>query len=286
MINRREFLQCSSAIGISCIDPPVAVPPAANYHLIQTDTLNSWSVADPIEWSLQNADQPILARAADRLGKLTNEDNERIVRLVVRRCGLNLVDIQSNQVTVHYWSDQLADLRPFFKASGLASPDVQVTLINRKTEVFAHKIGDEFRYGERLAEDFSVELLTSKWHHRFVNQPDDQQAVPGSRAGFAWEGLEDGQIPWAAMKSAWRRMQPIICLNCDQPNILVNFGLPQVSFFRHAPRFISVCPKCQRSFVDDSITDVTGWMATNLDQGVRPGFRVVFGNRVERLASS
>jgi len=270
MINRREFLQSTSAIGVFCILPQIPVPPAANFHLIQTDTLNSWSVTDPVEWSLQNVDQPILARAADRLGKLTNQDDQRIVRLVVRRCGLNLVEIQSNQVTVHYWSDQLADLRPFFKASGLASPEVRVALVNRKTEVIAHKTGDEFRFGQRVAQDFPIEQITSKWQNRLVNQPDDDQAVPMSRSGYAWDGVEYGEIPWAAIKSAWRRMQPIICLNCDQPNILVNFGLPRVSFFRHAPRFISVCAKCQRSFLDDSITDVGGWMEANLDEDVRP----------------
>ncbi len=91
------------------------------------------------------------------------------------------------------------------------------------------------------------------------------------------------------MKSAWRRMQPIICLNCDHPSILVNFGFPRISFFRHAPRFISVCPTCQRSFLDDSITDVGGWMEANLDQGVRPGLEpglnVVSGNSVEGLGA-
>ncbi len=274
MINRREFLQSTSAIGVSCILPQIPVPPAANFQLIQTETLTSWSVTDPVEWSLQNADQPILARAADRLGKLTKEDDQRIVRLVVRRCGLNLVEIKSNQVTVHYWSDQLADLRPFFKSSGLASPDVQVTLVNRKTEATAHKTGDEFRFGKRVAQDFPMEQFTSKWLNRFLVKSDDHQAVPGSNSGFAWDGLEDGEIPWAAMKSAWRRMQPIICLNCDQPNILVNFGLPRVSFFRHAPRFISVCPTCQRSFLDDPITDVGGWMEANLDEDVRPRFEI------------
>jgi hypothetical protein len=281
MNNRRELLQSTAAVSVSSILPQIPVPPTANFHLIRTDTLTSWAVTDPIEWSLQNADQPILARAADRLGKLTKEDDQRIVRLVVRRCGLNLVEIQSNQATVHYWSDQLADLRPFFKSSGLASPDVQVTLVNRKTEMTAHKTGDEFRFGQRVAPDFPIEQITSKWHNRFLVESDDHQAVPGSNSGYAWKGVEYAEIPWAAMKSAWRRMQPIICLNCDQPSILVNFGLPRVSFFRHAPRFISVCVKCQRSFLDDSITDVGGWMEANLDEEVRPGLNIVSGNRVE-----
>jgi len=128
-----------------------------------------------------------------------------------------------------------------------------------------------------------MEQITSKWQNRFVNQSDDHQAVPMSNSGFAWDGLEDGEIPWAAIKSAWRRIQPTICLNCDQPNILVNFGLPRVSFFRHAPRFISVCPKCQRSFLDDWITDVGGWMEANLDEGVRPGLKIVSVKSVEGL---
>jgi hypothetical protein len=140
--------------------------------------------------------------------------------------------------------------------------------------VTAHKAGDGFRYGERLSQDFSVEQFTSKWHNRFVNQPDDHQAVPMSNSGYAWHGLKKGQIPWAAMKSVWRRIQPINCLNCDRPNILVNFGFPRVSFFRHAARFISVCPKCQRSFVDDSISDVGDWLAANLEADFMPNGKV------------
>jgi hypothetical protein len=150
MINRRNFLQSTTGIGVSCILPKIPVPPVANFHLIRTDTLASWSVTDPVEWSFRNADQPIPARAADRLGKLTNEDDQRVIRLVVRRCGLNLVEIKSNQVTVHYWSDQLADLRPFFKASELASPDVQATLINRKTEVTQRSLGKRPTQGRRV----------------------------------------------------------------------------------------------------------------------------------------
>ena len=39
-----------------------------------------------------------------------------IIRLVVRRCRLNLLELRPNQVVVHYWSRHgQADLRPFFK---------------------------------------------------------------------------------------------------------------------------------------------------------------------------
>ncbi len=76
-------------------------------------------------------------------------DSDRIIRLVVRRCGLNLIEANSNQVTVQHWSQQLANLRPFFKAHHLTSSDVQVTLIDRKKETTADKTGDDFLYGHQ-----------------------------------------------------------------------------------------------------------------------------------------
>ena len=122
MTNRGDFLQSTAAVSVSCILPEIPVPPAANFQLIRTDTLAFWSITDPVDWSLRNADQLILARAADHLGKLTKEDDQRVIRLIVRRCGLNLVENKSNQVTVQYWSDQLADLRPFLRRQGWQVP--------------------------------------------------------------------------------------------------------------------------------------------------------------------
>ncbi len=133
MTNRREFLQTTATIAGSLLLPKAGFAmPSSNFHFIHTDTLNSWPVLDPVHWSLQNAYEPILARAAEGLAKLTLNDGERIIRLVIRRCSLNLLEVQGNKVHVQFWGQQgLADLRPFFKAHVLARPEIEVVLRDR-----------------------------------------------------------------------------------------------------------------------------------------------------------
>lgn len=130
MTNRREFLQASAAIaGASIVPHNLFASPTPSHYFIQTKTLNSWPISNPAQWCLDHKLDPILVRACDGLRNLVAEDADRIIRLVVRRCGLNLVEVQANRVTVHHWPQQIADLRPFFKDYRLPSPDVQVTLL-------------------------------------------------------------------------------------------------------------------------------------------------------------
>jgi hypothetical protein len=283
MTNRREFLQVSAAIAGASFVPHslFAAPTIPAHHFIQATTLNSWSIPNPAQWCLDHKHDPILERACDGLCSLSINEPDRIIRLVVRRCGLNLIAVKPNQVTIHHWSQQLADLRPFFKNHGLTSPDVQVTLLERKKEIVTNKTGDDFLYGLPIAQDFPIELFLTKWGNRFQIEADDHQAALMTNSGFAWNGLENGQIPWSALKSAWQRSQPTSCLNCSGETILVNFGFRQVSVFNRSPNFVSVCPKCRRSFIDDSIKDVAGWMVTNLKTDFCLIGEVVWGKRVE-----
>src|SRR5438105_14929391 len=107
---------------------------------------------------------------------------------------------------------------------------------------------------------------------RFVQEADDWSAVPGTSSGFGWEGIEDNCIPWAALKSAWRRSAPTICQNCDTPTILTNFGLRPVGMFNRSPNFVHVCETCRRSFKDELAKNVGAWIVANIDAGVRPGY--------------
>ena len=75
-------------------------------------------------------------------------------------------------------------------------------------------------------------------------------------------------------------------MNCDQPTLLSNFGLRQVGMFNRSPNFIHVCGACRRSFRDESVRDVAGWMALNLDAEVLPGFEMVWNRRVKWEAKS
>jgi hypothetical protein len=282
MTNRREFLQATATLaGASLVPHKLFASPTPTHHFIQATTLNSWPIVNPAQWCLDHKHDPVLERAYDGLRSLSVNDEDRIIRLVVRRCGLNLIEVNPKQVLIHHWSQQLADLRPFFKEHLLTSPDVRVTLIDRKKEIATIKTGDDFLYGQTIAKDFPIELFVSKWNSRFQREHDDHLAAPKTNSGLAWDGLELGQIPWTALKSAWQHSQSASCLNCSGETILVNFGFRQVGVFNRSPNCISVCPHCRRSFVDDSIKDVAEWMAVNLETDFCPVGEVVWGKRVE-----
>ena len=282
MTTRRRFLKSTAAAIAALILPKsLFARTPDHFFFIHADSCNSWPVADPVAWSLANAHEPVLARAAEGLAKLTANDGERIVRLVVRRSRLNLIELQLGQVTVHHWGQHRADLRPFFKANGLATKEIEVVLRDRKKEIITTQTGDSFLYGDRLAHDFPLDLFQEKWVRRFEREVDDWQAAPGTSSGFAWEGIEDNRIPWAALKAAWRRAAPTICQNCDTPTILVNFGLRPVGMFSRSPDFVHDCGACRRSFRDESVTDVAGWIASSLDAEAQPGYDMVWGRRMK-----
>jgi len=279
--SRRHFLQVATATLTAWLLPHrlFATPADPRFHFLQIDSQHSWPVADPVTWALQNQGQPILERAADGLAKLTPTDGERVIRLVVRRCGLNLLELQPGLVVVHHSASNQADLRPFFKQHRLARPEITVQLRDRKKGSTTTKTGDDFLYGEKIATDFPLDLFVRKFANRFTHEPDDWQAAPNTNSGFAWEGIEDGQIPWAALKSAWRRAAPGVCLNCSGQTVLVNFGLPWTGMLSRSPRFESVCGQCLRVFRDETV-DVARWMAASLDADVQPGYEMVWGKRV------
>jgi len=230
---------------------------------------------------LENAHVPILKRASIGLCKLTTNDEDWIIRLIVRRCSLNLIEIHPEHVVVHHWGSHLADLKPFFKSNGFARPEVSVLLKDRKREAVVEQPGGDFLYGNSIATDFDLELFQSKWARRFVQEADDWQAVPASSSGFAWDGLPDGSIPWAAMRSAWRRSAPGVCLNCSGETFWMIFGLRPVGQFNRSPNFVSVCRACLRSYRNESVKDVRAWIVDNLDAEVRPDAEMVWRKRLK-----
>ena len=83
----------------------------SHFFFLHAPSGESWEVADPVQWCVDNAHQPILEPARERLLTLTAADRERIVRLVARRCKLNLIEIQPARVVIHHWGeDGLGDL--------------------------------------------------------------------------------------------------------------------------------------------------------------------------------
>jgi hypothetical protein len=212
--------------------------------------------------------------------KLTPADGQRIVRLVTRRCGLNLLELHPGRVVVHHWGQQgIADLRPFFKQHGLARHHVEVVLLDRKREVTTLQHGDDFLFGERLAPFWPWKVYRTKWQRRTVKEPDDWTAAPHTWSGFAWNGVEPNRIPCAALKSGWQRTTAPLCLNCDRPTLLTNFGFPWSGMFNRRPFFLRVCGRCRRLFEDRSVKDVPRWMVANPDAEVWLDYDMVWDGR-------
>ena len=66
MTNRREFFQTTAAIAGSFILPAsLFATPSSNFHFLHVDSYKDWPLTDPVQWFLQNAYEPILARAAE-----------------------------------------------------------------------------------------------------------------------------------------------------------------------------------------------------------------------------
>jgi hypothetical protein len=280
MMDRRDFLKTIAVASLPL--PLIRLDGKSPASFFLTPTGECRPVNDPVAWILANARQPFLERAKERLLQLSPSDHTRILRLVTRRCHFNLIEIEPQRVVVHHWGRTgLADLRPFFKQQRLTGPKVEIVLVDRKREVSTVKPGDDFLYGERLAPDWPLSAYLQKWERRDQLERDDWTAAPGTCSGFAWVGITPNRIPWAAMKSAWRRATPFQCPNCGQPTILVNFGLVQVGMCNRLANFIHVCHRCSRSFKDYSIGEVKPWLVKNLDAEVWPDHELIWGNLVK-----
>ena len=71
-----------------------------SYWFIHARTGDCWAVDDPVSWSLENAREPVLEEASKRLLTLDTNDPQRVIRLVTRRCWLNLVEIEPRRPTI------------------------------------------------------------------------------------------------------------------------------------------------------------------------------------------
>ena len=99
---RRTFLQTAVAAAASLLLPG-GVRAGGTSWFLHVPTGDSWPVIDPVAWSLENPRLPTLERARQRLVTLAAADRERIVRLVTRRCRLNLIELRPGRVVVHHW---------------------------------------------------------------------------------------------------------------------------------------------------------------------------------------
>jgi hypothetical protein len=235
-----------------------------------------------VAWALANARRPILERARARLVTLDAADPQRVLRLVVRRCRLNLPELHPERVVVHHWGQQgIADLRPFFKQHRLARKNVQVALIDRKRELTSVQTGADFLFGERLADNFPVKAYEEKWRRRAIEETGDWTPAPCSGSNYCWEGVEQGRVPWRVLKSAWRHEDAPPCRNCDRPTLLTAFGHFACGFYKRGPTVVRICPLCRSRFEDHSPWGGPAWLLANLDGPLLPSADLMFGRPVK-----
>jgi hypothetical protein len=286
---RRGFLKAAFAASASLLLPRGlrAGVVRSSYWFLHTPTEESWAVDDPVAWSLGNARQPILERARDRLVTLDAADPQRVIRVVVRRCGLNLLETWPAAIVVHHWGPQgQGDLRPWFKRHGLARKCVRVALIDRKRETTTVQTGAAFLYGERLAEEYPLHKYLEKWRRRRAKDADDWTPAPSSGSNYCWEGVERGCIPWLVLKALWRNENAPLCTNCDRPTILTVFGYFACGFYKRGPKLIRVCPLCRSRFEDHSPWDGPQRMLANLDGSLLPSADLMIGHPVRPINGS
>ena len=132
---------------------------------------------------------------------------------------------------------------------------------DRKREAVNKCPGDSFLYGAPLDKGFPLESFQSKWEKRFEREADDWSPAPGTRSGLAWDHLEDGFIPWGALKCVWRRSDRAnrsglgVCQNCDQPTLLTNFGQCHLNLYSYYAFEIEVCGTCRKQFCREPVVD-------------------------------
>lgn len=279
-VTRRGFIRAIAGTGAALVLPEPASAavntPEPEAWFLHCETGSYWRVDDPVAWSLRNARHPLLARASERLLAHAPPDRERIIRLVVRRCELNLIELSGDGVRVHYWGRQgRGDLRPFLKDRRLARGDVWIELRDRKRERIERVRGDRFLFGDTRDDapfHWPLDLYLSKWRRRNRTEADDWTAAPVSASGFAWEGLDDDRIPWAVLKSVWRKGDGPNCPNCDVPAIWTAFGYVRSGFLSRSARFTPACGGCRRWFDDHPAAEVEAWMIANIDPPLLPQY--------------
>lgn len=243
----------------------------SRFFFLYAPTGYSWQVDDPVTWLLEHADNPFLGRTGSRL-VLSPDDPDRILRVVLRRCSLVLIHVICEaQVVVHHWGQPAPDIRDFLKLHGLARPEVQITLINKKNEQIVIQPGSDFLHGQPVKMNFPWQEFEAKWQYRLEHEPDDWDVAPGTWGTLSWErATSERMIPWTALKSAWRHDQARPCPNCDTPLMVLRFLWVLPIMFSGIRTITRGCFWCHQEFEEWLEQDFWGWLVKTLDQDMLP----------------
>lgn len=244
--------------------------PETESLFLHAPTGDVFHVNDPVAWCLENAREPLLSAASERLLQCVGRtDGGRIVNVVLRRCDLNLIEFRTARVTVSYWT-RSADLHSLLKCRSLLAAGVDVALVRRKNGQITLTSGDQYLRGEAIGPTFPFAVYRERWERRHEQQPDDATAAPASPSSYSWDGVAEKQIPWAALKAVWRT-DAAVCPNCDVPDVLYRFDWRRSGFFNTHAAAWRACERCRRSFEEPlGYGDPWDWLIDRLGPGLLP----------------
>jgi len=256
-----------------------ALPPRWLYHAASG---GFWPVDDVGGWIATHLGDPLLERA--HAGLVKSDDPDHWLTLVLRRCGLQYLEIDLPAggddppgheparagVSVHHWSTKHGDLRPLFKALGLAHDGIDVTLVNHKSDAVRHARGGDFLYGEASGEGPDPAVLAVRWARRHEPPgPPDWSPATTRNWFIAWPEFKGPGIPWVALEDAWRTVESPACPNCDRPTILTGFGIRPHGWFSGRRLCEFTCLECGRR-QEEKIDDLNAWFRAHLHPDYLP----------------
>jgi hypothetical protein len=153
-----------------------------------------------------------------------------------------------------------ADLRPFFKAHGLARPGVEVVLLRRKDEFVSLYRGDDFLFGE-LSPGFAWGAYQEKWDRRNEQESDDWTPAPAGLTNFSWAGMPAPFIPWNVLKWVWLLEQGPACPNCETPQVMLRFWWRRRVWVGGLDSTLTRgCFACRRVFIEGFAGNLLEWI--------------------------
>src|SRR5262249_27249797 len=132
-------------------------------------------IVDPHAWLLAHRDDPLLAAARERL-VASPDDADRCVRVVLRRCGLVLINVVTEKrIVVRHWGKVVPDLRAWAKEHGWNRPRIEVVFVNEKNgRVVVHPDGEDvLLHGGRVGGGFPWAEYMVWYELRSVEESDD-----------------------------------------------------------------------------------------------------------------